>query len=238
MGDILEQATEKDTTLDREWFSGREYSPGTDYIKYFNDFTRDTDYAAADWVITTVEFAGGDATEALTNLEGGALLITNHTRDDDSDSFQQAGAGAALEAFKLQKDKKLWYETRIQTNDATQTDIFVGLCIVDTTPLVASDRCGFQKDDGVTTIRCLTEKNSAETSKDSGKDLANDTYVKLAMRWDGVKTIDFFVDRVKVRSVDTDIPNDEELSLTMMIQNGAAAAKTMTIDYIYCVQER
>ena len=36
----------------------------------------------------------------------------------------------------------------------------------------------------------------------------------------------------------TNVPDDEELTIAFGIQNGAAAAKTMTLDFIICAVER
>ena len=34
------------------------------------------------------------------------------------------------------------------------------------------------------------------------------------------------------------LPDDEELTISFGIQNGAAAAKTMTVDYVFASKER
>jgi hypothetical protein len=36
----------------------------------------------------------------------------------------------------------------------------------------------------------------------------------------------------------TNLPDDEDLTVTFAIQNGEAVAKTMTVDYIYVAKER
>ncbi len=58
---------------------------------YFNDFTT---YVAGDWTITTTEGGTGNASEALTNVAGGALLITND--DADNDSVLVAGSDVSV----------------------------------------------------------------------------------------------------------------------------------------------
>ena len=84
---------------------------------YFNDFTT---YVAGDWTITTTEGGTGNASEALTNVAGGALLITNDDADNDSDEFQ-----LAVESFKFASGKKSWFKTRFKVSDATQSDWIV-----------------------------------------------------------------------------------------------------------------
>ena len=57
--------------------------------------------------------------------------------------------------------------------------------------------------------------------------------------YDGKSAIEYYVDDVKLgTSVTTNLPDDEELAVSFGIQNGAAAAKTMTVDYIFVSQER
>jgi hypothetical protein len=34
------------------------------------------------------------------------------------------------------------------------------------------------------------------------------------------------------------LPDDEDMTVTIAIQNGEAAAKTMTVDYVYVAKER
>ena len=49
------------------------------YHVYHEDFDK---YTASDWVITTTEAGGGDATEALGDGDGGLLVVTNDDADD------------------------------------------------------------------------------------------------------------------------------------------------------------
>ena len=218
----------------RGWFSNLPIASSPDHCVYFNDFLVAQDYAAADWVITTVEAGAGDATEALAADERyGALLLTNDAADDDSDSLQ-----LNEESWKLEAGERLWFEARVKISDATQSDFFIGLGITDTTPLATSDRVGFEKNDGDANIDVLTEKDSTETNTDSGVDIVADTYVKLGFYWDGVSAVRFYVNRNLVATHTTNVPDDENLCVTIHIQNGEAAAKTATIDYIYVCGER
>jgi hypothetical protein len=219
---------------DREWFSNLPITSEPDYAVYFNDFLVAQDYAASDWVVTTTEAGAGSATEALAADErSGALLLTNDDADNDLDSLQSTEEFASLTS-----GKKLWMEFKVKLSDATESDFFMGLGITDTTPLDTSDRVGFQKDDGNASILCKTEKDSTETSNDSGVDFADDTYVTLGFYYDGGSSVEFYVNRAKVATHTTNVPDDENLAITMHIQNGEAAAKTLTVDYIYLCQQR
>lgn len=206
----------------------------SDYVVYFNDFLVEQDYAAADWVITTTEAGAGSATEALAGDElNGALLITNDDADNDLDSLQHT-----QEVWKLASGKKLWFSARLKVNDADQVDEFWGLCVTDTSPLDATDRIGFQITDEDASIDVLSEKDSTETITDSGVDAADDTYVKISFYWDGASSVKFAINDAVVATHTTNIPDDENLCLTLHHQNGEAAAQTLTVDYVHIVMER
>lgn len=217
----------------REWFSNLPVSSGPDYSVYFNDFLTAQDYAATDWVVTTTEAGAGDATEALAADERcGALLITNDAADNDFDALQSAEEFASLTV-----GKKLWFETKMKISDATESDFFVGLSITDTTALAATDQVGFLKADGSTAVSAINIKDSTSTSTASVHTMTT-AYVTLGFYWDGVNKIKYFVNRALVASHATNVPDDENLALTIHIQNGEAVAKTCTIDYFYVCQER
>lgn len=203
----------------------------TQYHTFFDDFDR---YVAADWTITTVEAGGGSATEALTDGDGGLLLITNDAADNDSDFFQKVG-----ESFKFETGKKLFFEARFKVSDATQSDLVMGLQITDTTPLDVTDGVFFTKADGAATVNFLVEKNNTATTSSAVATLANDTFVKLGFYYDGVSAVYAIVNGVAAANVaTTNLPDDEELTVSFGIQNGEAVAKTMTVDYIFVAKER
>jgi hypothetical protein len=207
----------------------------TDWHVYFNDFHT---YTAGDWTITTTEAGAGSATEALTDTAFGALLITNAAGDNDRDFFNKVG-----ESFLLTAGKKLFFKARFKVSDATQSDFVMGLQITDTTPLDVTDGIFFQKDDGDDNLDFHVEKNNTATSASDIATVADDTYLTVGFYYDGgVSTetsIKYFVNEAHVgTSVNTNMPDDEELTISFGIQNGAAAAKTMTVDYIFAAVER
>lgn len=203
----------------------------TQYHTYFEDF--DT-FTAAEWTITTTEAGAGSASEALTDGDGGLLLVTNDAADDDADFFQKVG-----ESFLFEAGKKLFFEARFKVSDATQSDVVFGLQITDTTPLDVTDGVFFQKDDGDTNIDFHVEKNNTATSEAAVGTLADDTFVKLGFYYDGVSGVYAIVDGAAVAKVaTTNLPDDEALTVSFGIQNGEAAAKTMTVDYIFVAKER
>lgn len=194
---------------------------------YFEDF--DT-YTAADWTVTET----GVATQALADGDGGLLLVTNAAADNDASFSQKVG-----ESFLFVSGKKLWFDCIFQVNDATQSDIVIGLQITDTTPLDVSDGVFFLKADAAATIDLLVEKNGTATTTASVATLADDTNIRLSFFYDGKSSIRIYADGVQVgTSVTTNLPDDEALTVSFGIQNGEASAKTMTLDYIMVAKER
>ena len=204
----------------------------TKWITYFNDFT---EYVAGDWTITTTEAGSGDATEALASTSaGGLLLITNDDADNDLDFFN-----LKTEAFKFVAGKKTFFKARFAVSDATQSDFVMGLQITDTTPLAVSDGVYFMKDDGDASLDFHVEKDSSDTTASAISTVSDATMLVAGFYYDGKSAIEYYVDDVKLgTSVTTNLPDDEELAVSFGIQNGAAAAKTMTVDYIFVSQER
>lgn len=200
---------------------------------YFNDF--DT-FVAGDWTITTVEAGGGSASEALTDADGGVLLVTNDAADDDSDFFNKVG-----ESFLMEAGKPAWFKARFKVSDATQSDLVMGLQITDTTPLDATDGIYFTKADGSTSLTAVCRKNATTGSTSlTAATMADDTYIVVGWYYDGKSEVKVFVNDAQVGTLDgtsTYLP-DTELTVSFGIQNGEAVAKTMSVDYILAAKAR
>ena len=184
---------------------------------------------------TTTEDGTGSASEALADGDGGVLLVTNAAGDNDHDFFQ-----LVKEGFKFESGKQIGFHVRFKTNDATQTDIVAGLQLTDTTPLDVTDGIFFLKSDGAATISFIVEKDSTQSTLTLPNSLADDTFMTLGFIYDP-KDQKFHVFQNNVLAgtvVSTNAPDDEELTLSFGIQNGAAAAKTLSVDYVGAYKER
>jgi hypothetical protein len=215
----------------RDWFRNLPIGQEPDFYVAFNDFLFAKDYNASDWVVTETD-AG--ATQAIAaDVLGGALLITNTATDDDIVQLQ-----SAEQAWKLGAGKKLWFETKLKVSDATQSDVFVGLATTDTSIIAGTtDSVGFRKADGAAALVSITEDNTTETTN-SAATMVADTFVTLGFYWDGVSKVRFYVNRALTATHTANIEQTNALALTFTLQNGEAAAKTMTIDYFYIAAER
>lgn len=208
----------------------------TEYHTYFNDF--DT-YVAGDWTVTEV----GTGSRALTDVDGGALLITNAAADNDRNELQKVG-----ESFLLTAGKKAFFKARFKVSDATQSDFVIGLMVTDTTLQGSVDGDGatdgifFSKDDGDALLDVQVQKN-ATTGQNRAAGIATvvaDTFLTVGWAYDGVSELKYYVDGVQLGLLDassTYLP-DTELTVSMAMMNGEAVAKTMTVDYIFASFER
>lgn len=210
----------------------------SDFFTLFTDFLT---YAAADWVITTIEAGAGSASEAVSAAAGGVLVVMNDDADDDRDCFQWAGGtGGALETFKYTVGKKLQFVFRGALSDATESDFMAGLYVTDTEPVGGvTDGIYFRKVDGSATVSLVVEKDSVETVVALGT-LADDTFFELEFYYDGSSDrIEAFLNGSRVGAAAlTNAPDDEELAMSFAIQNGEAAAKVLSVDYIGASQQR
>lgn len=200
---------------------------------WFDDFD---DYVAAEWIITET----GTGTRAVGNLDGGVLVVTNGATDDNANFLQWSGdtSSAAVETWKFESEKPLWFKARFKLSDATQSDFVIGLQITDTTPLAVTDGVYFLKADGSTTLNLLVTKNSTSTTT-AAATLANDTYVTIGFVYDGGSKIDIYLNDNRVASsVTTNLPDDEELTISFGVQNGEAVAKILSLDYLFVSKQR
>ena len=208
------------------------YPSDQTFYMYHNDFFT---YNSGDWTITTTEAGTGSATEAVTSSAGGALLLTNAAGDNDLDFLQLKG-----EAFKLSTSKKAYFSARFKVSDATQSDFVMGLQITDTTPLATTDGVFFVKDDGDTNLDFIVEKDSTSTDTTAIHTMEDDTFVTVT--WfidpDASKVFYSIDNAAPVGVAITNLPDDEELTVSFGIQNGEASAQTMTIDYVVAAVER
>ena len=210
----------------------QQYASDQTFYGYSNDFFT---YQADDWTITTTEDGTGSATEAVTSSAGGALLLTNAAGDNDNDFLQLKG-----EAFKLSSSKRAYFSARFKCNDVDQSDIVIGLQITDTSPLDVTDGIFFISNDGDAGLDFLVEKDNTATTTEDVATLADDTFITVSWFIDPDRSAVYYSinNAEPVKIVNTNLPDDEELTISIGIQNGEAAAQTLTVDYVTAIVER
>tara|TARA_R110002020_G_scaffold86938_4_gene214582 strand:- start:681 stop:1391 length:711 start_codon:yes stop_codon:yes gene_type:complete len=206
---------------------------GEGVVKFITDFTSfpvdDTTGDPTEYTSTVVEAGSGNTTIASTDKSGGAVLITTAANENDGGSYQLLG-----ESFKTDGNE-LYFGTSIATNEATQSDVLIGLSVTDTALLGGlANGIYFECVDGGTGISAVTESGSSETQSDSLGTLADDTFVELEFYYNG-SNVEFFINGSSVATHTATIPSTE-MRVSFEYLTGAAAAKTMTLDWIRCIQ--
>ena len=210
---------------------------------FFDDFHK---YIPDDWfttrIVSSVTTGATAGSEAIDDAGGGILTLTNATADDDSIFMQWKGdsdAETASEIFTLETDRKLWFASRVKVSDVDATDFIMGLQNADTTPLTApANGVFFQSDDGDAELDAHVYKGSAASSSTNVLTLLDDTYFRLGFYFDGANVISFFNGDNSLGQITTNDFPTTELTVSFGVRNGEAAAKSMSIDYIFVAKER
>jgi len=213
-----------------------------DQTRYMDDFTGVTLDATNDW--TVVKDSGASAALQADALNGVVDLTSAATTDNDGSSIQ----GNEIWGLPSTAGEKLYFEARFQISDADQMDVFIGVCEnFATAPeniFTASNRIGFQIDDGDATPHLITESSDSETDTTlSGTtyDLSDATDVTVsfvATKGTSTDVVEFYINRTKVGTHTTNVPTANMTQAAAEVSGNATGTKSMSIDYIMVAQDR
>ena len=210
---------------------------GPNAVHFVQNFTQlpidDTTGDPTEYATTVVEAGAGDSTIALTPGAGGLAVMTSAANENDGIQIQLNG-----EAFLMDDAYPLYCGCRFKVEDADQTDFLFGVCITDTTLLGGmTDGVYVQTVDATAAMTLEIEKDSTATKIAIGT-LTDDTFVIVEFIFDGTN-IDCWVDgTLQTRPVNTNLPDDEELTPSLAMLTGEAVANTVTIDWLRVFQIR
>ena len=208
---------------------------GEDAVVYENDFVEIpvSSDALPGWATTLVETGAGESTVTAAGTSGGALLLTTDAADNDGINLQMANA-----AFLPSATTGLYFGAAITLSEATQSDIFIGLSVVNTAILTnLPKRIGFRSVDGSASITFDSEGTSETTVENVGT-LVDATQIILEFVWDaGASAVRYYVDGDLQGTVELggSLP-DAALSPAIHFLTGAASAETCAIDWIRVIQ--
>lgn len=215
---------------------------------YHFDFQDFDAQALADWTVTKV----GAGTNVVTAEDGGVLLLTTAAGATDSVLYQRvAAAFLFVPATALVAGKKTFFRMRVKASDANTSAITGGLINTTTTPLTATDGVQFIKATGATSFILRSSIGGVNTDlaipTAAPNVFANATYIELAWYFDGKLTVYAFVNpgtgqgvsgnRGPVASFQPTLTT-AVLNHSFGITNGAAAAKTLSVDFSMAARER
>lgn len=218
---------------------------GHNVVKYLNEFSHmpvdDQTHDPVEFTNTITETGTGDSTAVVTDVAGGALLITADNLEDDGYAMQLGhGHGGVGENVHLNGAFPTYFGIEFALNDATQTDCLFGLCVTDTDCIGAvADGLYFRKVDGSTTLNLVAEMGSAE-ELDSAATLEDGVYVTAEFYFNGTN-VRAYVDGTLVGTIlatHASFPDDELLRLTIEFLTGENVANTCTIKWVRLIHIR
>jgi len=192
-------------------------------------------WRAADYTVT----ATGTSPVTSSVLPGALYLITSGASDFDGDNIQALGS-----RFKLDAGKPCYFGAKVTINEATQSDLLIGLCGVDTTLTAASSAHAiavgaggvfFSKMDNSTAVNFKTYTTATEmnTASASVIDVAAHIY---EFYFDGYSLFGY-VDGVLIAKFTSNITT-EVLTPSVVFRTGSGAAKTCTVHWTRAIAVR
>jgi len=206
-------------------------------------FMRDFDnFIPTEWDFTRSHTGSTMGSENLADADGGVLAFYPANADNDYTFFQFAGADGSYEGteiFTIESGKKLWFKARLKVSDTGDSDFFIGLQQKGSTPLTApANGVWFQSDDGDDYLDFRVYSGSASILADVEiATLADDTYFTVGFHWDG-GGLQYFYNDAEVGETTSISPSTTEMTIVFGVQNGSAAARTMSLDYVCVIKER
>lgn len=178
---------------------------------------------------------------APVDAAGGGVKFTNAATDNSYYFYELGG-----EPWKLSSGLDLWFRAVIRVSDATQSDLFVGLCQRLASGNLFDNRVncvGFRKDDGDASIDCVSTLAGSSTSQTAQATLTADVDWGVGFHWDGVNSRLYFyispagepgkvVNTDSYKSVITATLPTTEMTLAFGLRNGEAVAKVMTLRFV------
>lgn len=222
-------------------------------FEIFDDFINPVTTAISDTMAWTVLSDGVTGTPVFQDAAGGIFNVVTAAADNDYSAYS-----SVTEPFLFAAGKKLWFEARIKVAEATTSEStwWVGLTDTVTTGGMQANTAGplatydgalwFKTPETSMTINFESSNAGTQvTTADIATSVTN-TWSKYAFYFDGTattSTITPFYDIgsgwVKGTAQSITLSGLEEMHVVYGIKAGpTAAAETLQIDYIRCLQLR
>ena len=223
-----------DDAYPHRWYDA--IGPGVSkYIQNFETLASDdTTGDATEWQLNITEGAG-TTTHVITDREGGALLITTGTNENDGINMQLGAA--AGENMLLDGNASAYFGIRFALGDADQSDIFAGVGVTDTDwSGGVADALYFRSIDESALMYFVAENTNIESTV-AVATLADATYITAEWLFDGTKATAYIngVSAGSVNNTDAVFPNDNLMRLTLEFLTGEANANTCTVEWLKCI---
>lgn len=179
----------------------------------------------------------GTGTIGLIPHDGGAVELLCGGIDNDNAIMQLKTA-----TFIFDAAKEIWYQIKLEIDDATLSDIIAGLWVAENDPITTppSDGIFFRKDAGGTSVDFVLIKSTVETVFSLPVSLSDDTAVDLAFNYDGAGLFRIFCNDKEVLGFTdlTAVPDNVLMKVSQGVQNGSGESRTMIVDRVLVCKER
>lgn len=222
-------------------------------FKIEDDFMNPASATASDVQAWTALNDGGTGTPAFQDAAGGIFNVVTAAADND-----YAAYSSVAENFKFEAGKKLWFEARFKLAEATTNEStwWFGLSDTLTTggfqanaagPLASYDGAlWFKTPETSMTINFETSNAGTQVTTSDIATSVTDTWTKVGFYFDGTATTSSIVPFydigsgwVKGTAHSITLSGLEEMHIVFGVKAGpTAAAETLQIDYIKCLQLR
>ena len=217
-----------------------------DQAVYLDDFTGIVIDTTNDW--TVVKDTSATVAISADTATGVLALTSQATTDNDGASIQ----GNEIFQLPTTAGEKLYFESRFFASSTSgsgvgQMDIWVGLTEnFATNPenaFLATNRIGFQLDDGSSLTRLISESGGTETETElaAAYNLTDDTYVTLgfiATKGTTTDTVQYYYNRNLVGTHTTNVPTALLTPAMVEVSGDATGTKSMSVDYIMAAVDR
>jgi hypothetical protein len=184
--------------------------------------------------------SGTDPTGYTTTVVEGGAGTSEFTPADEIDRVgnivtaggENDGVNAQLlgEVIKLDADHSSYFGFEFEINDVIQSDLLAGFAVTDTDLLGGVDTAiYFESLDGSAAVNLVAEKDTTETTESAVGTLVVDTLHFLEFYWDGTKVQAFFDGASVYYDTPAELPDDEEMRLSLHFLTGETAVQTLKI---------
>ena len=218
----------------------------TNQAVFLDDFTGVVLDATNDW--TVVKDSGATVAITADAATGVVALTSAATTDNDGASIQ----GNEIWQLPTTAGEKLYFESRFSIattagDSVGQMDVWVGLtenfATAPENAFLATNRIGFQLDDGSSLTRLISESGGTETETELATtyNLTDDTYVTLgfiATKGTSTDTVEYYHNRKLVGTHTTNVPTDLLTPAMVEVSGDGTGTKSMNVDYIMAAVDR
>ena len=218
----------------------------TNQAVFLDDFTGIVLDATNDW--TVVKDSGATVAISADVATGVLALTSTATTDNDGGSIQ----GNEIFQLPTTAGEQLFFEARFSIastagSSVGQMDVWVGLtenfATAPENAFLATNRIGFQIDDGSSLTRLISESGGTETETElaSTYNLVDDTYVTLgfiATKGTSTDTVEYYHNRKLVGTHTTNIPTALLTPAMVEVSGDGTGTKSLNVDYIMAAVDR